>query len=421
MAYFQQYNNEEERQNQNNTAGTTGGNTYSTSLSEVSSTLDNTDNKKSDSGSGFVNLNKYLDSNKGEIGKYAQSFVNDDLNRGKQYQSDLNNSLYSYEKALKSDPSYTYRDSTSNYSDSSMLKQYLRDSGSLNQSEKNRIMNVGRGYQGDDEFQKTGNKYGYNNLKKTSDTFSTLSNNIDDKDYLRTKMSNDLSSGGKNLDSFLLGAAEDSKKVISDAKNSFSDLSKLLDTTTSGANATRNSVVKTANKNAAEFNALKDKERQAIEDSLRTQYNKSQAINDRIKEQNKNLTNLINLPSGSSGGGYYNYYKDLSKQALDNLNKELRELNNRYNALSGSTPLEGDSKLDNNLQSYEFVAPNEQQKKEQDFRSKVFNLMLEDRTLTKAIPPDAIASLKRAYVLGEIDRDELGRRIFKYKSDYYHY
>ena len=351
MAYFRRNYNQDENQN---TTGTTGGNVYSTSSSEVSSTVDNTDNNKKSntSGSGFVNLNKYLDANQGKVGTYASSFVNDDLRKGNQYKSDVNNAIDSYVSSVKSSPAYTYNDSTSSYSDTNLLKNYIHDSESLNQAEKNRITNVLKGYQGDDEFQNTGNKYGYNTLKKTSDEFEQLSNDIDKPEYLKTKMSNDLSTGGKNLDSFLLQADSDSRRVLDNAKRSFSDISKLLGTATTKANTTRNSVMEQSNKNAADFNEMRKALKESEEQTLRNAYNNAQtktkqsqisgegSVNKQLvlPNTNKKITvSIMNSP----------YVYDETK-ANSMLNNELAELEARYTALDNGV-LDNNSRTDTNF------------------------------------------------------------------------
>lgn len=419
MAYFQQYNNED-KQNQDISSNNVGGNTYSTSSSEVSSTVEsnNENNKKSDTGSGnFVNLNKYLYANQGKMGNYANTFVQDDLNKGQDHKKNIQNAQEQYISSINSDAAATYN----NDSDNKILEDFLKDSSSVKDSDKQRVINILKGYQGADYFENTGDEFNYNNLKKSSEDFNTLSRNITNKDYLKTQMSNDLSTGGKNLDSFLLGASNNSRNVLNDASNQFSELASLLDATTTNLNQQRDSVVKKATENQKAFDKARQDKVTELGNQLRAKYNESKAINDRIKEQNKNLTNIVNLPYEASDGGYYNYYVDLSKQAENNLNTELQELTNRSNALTGLSPLNSDSKLDFNLNSYEFVAPTEQQKQEQAFRSNVFNTMLKDPSIVEAVPPDVLDSLKRAYVLKEINEDELKNKIFEYKKNYYNY
>lgn len=420
MAYFQKNNNEDE-QNQDVSSGNVGGNTYSTSSSEVSSTVEsnNENNKKSDTGSGnFVNLNKYLDANQGKMGSYANSFVEEDLNKGKDYQGNIQNAQDKYLSSIKSDNAYTYNSN----SDNKLLDNYLKNSSSVSTSDKQRATNILKGYQGADYWSNTGDEFDYNNLKKDSDNFNTLSGNITDQNYLKTKMSNDLSSGGKSLDSFLLGASDNSKNVLNNASNQFSELASLLDSTSGNLNTQRDTVVNKASENQKTFEKARQDKTKELENLLQSQYDASKKINDRILEQNKNLTNLLNLPSEAiRNDGYYNYYKDLSRQAKDNLNTELAELRNRSNALTGVSPLQGDSKLDFNLNSYEFVAPTDQQKQEQAFRSNVFNTIVSDPSITRAVPPEVLASLQRAYMLDEINVDELKRKIFDYKKNYYNY
>lgn len=420
MAYFQKNNNNEDQNQNQNTTSNTGGNTYSVSSSEVSSTVDNNENnKKSDTGSGnFVNLTKYLDSNQGKMENYANTFVQDDLNKGKDYQGNIQNAQDKYLSSIKSDNAYTYNSN----SDNKLLDNYLRNSSSVSDSDKQRASNILKGYQGADYWSNTGDEFNYNNLKKGSEDFNTLSGNITNQDYLKTKMSNDLSSGGKSLDSFLLGASDNSKNVLNNASNQFSELASLLDSTSGNLNTQRDTVVNKANENQQAFDKARQDKTKELENLLQSQYDVSKKINDRILEQNKNLTNILNLPSEAiRNDGYYNYYKDLSRQAKDNLNTELAELRNRSNALTGVSPLQGDSKLDFNLNSYEFVAPTDQQKQEQALRSNVFNTIVSDPSIARAVPSEVLASLQRAYMLDEINVDELKNKIFEYKKNYYNY
>lgn len=417
MAYFQQYNNEDkENQVINNN---TGGNTYSTSTSEVSSTVEsnNENNKKSDTGSGnFVNLNKYLDANQGKMGSYANSFVEGDLNKGKDYQENIQNAQEKYLSSIKGDAAYNYNSG----SDNKILDNYLKNSSSVKDTDKQRAMDILKGYQGTDYWSNTGDKFDYNNLKKDSDNFNTLSGNITNKDYLKSQMGNNLSSGSKSLNSFLLGASDNSRNVLNNASNQFSELASLLDSTSGNLNTQRDSVVSKATENQKAFDKARQDKTAELEKLLQSEYEKSKKINDRILEQNKNLNNLLNLPyEANRDDGYYNYYKDLSRQAKDNLNTELAELRNRSNSLTGSTLLNGDSGLDFNLNSYEFIAPTEQQKQEQAFRSNVFNTIVSDPSIARAVPPEVLASLQRAYMLDEINVDELKRKIFDYKKNYY--
>lgn len=424
MAYFLKQNEDNNQNNQNQQPQNVGGNIYSTSGGEVSSQIENNSNSSNSSNSNsssssgnWVNLNSYLDANQNKAGRYANTFVESDLNKGQDYKNNLQNAQDQYLSSIKSDNAYTY-----NGNDNNILNKYLKDSSSVSQNEKDRTVGIIKGYQGDDYFQNTGDKYGYNDLKKNSDDFNNLSKNILNENYLKSQMGNNVSTGGKNLNSFILGGSNDSRNVLNNASNQFSELSSLLDSANNTLNNERDNVVNTANKNSSDFNKVLNNKKSEIENSLRSIYNDSKNINDRVLAQKSNPKSLLDLPTGSSTKeGYYNYYKDLSREATNNLNKELQELNNRYNYLLGLSPLNNDSRVDYNLNSYEWLAPNEAQKQEQDFRSKVFDTLLLDRTLTPAVPPEALAALKRAYMVDDINADELKSILYDYKKKYYNY
>ena len=422
MAYFLKQN--EDQNNQNQQSQNVGGNMYSTSGSEVNSQIENNSNSSNSSNSSssnssgnWVNLNSYLDANQNKAGRYANTFVKSDLNKGQDYKNNLQNAQDQYLSSIKSDNAYTY-----NGNDNNILNKYLNDSSSVSQNEKDRTVGILKGYQGADYFQNTGDQYGYNELKKGSDDFSNLSKNILNDNYIKSQMGNNVSTGGKNLNSFILGASSNAKNILNNASDKFSELSSLLDSTNNNLNTERDNVVNTANKNSSDFNKVLNDKKSEIENSLRSIYNNFKNINDRVLAQKSNPKSLLDLPAGSSTqDGYYNYYKDLSRESTNNLNKELQELDNRYNYLLGVSPLNNDSRVDYNLNSYEWLAPTEAQKQEQDFRSGVFDNLLSDRTLTRAVPSEALSALKRAYLVGDINIEELKDIIFDYKKKYYNY
>ena len=409
MAYFQKNNNNEDQNQNQNTTSNTGGNTYSVSSSEVSSTVDNNENnKKSDTGSGnFVNLTKYLDSNQGKMGNYANTFVQDDLNKGQDYRGNIQNSQENYISSINSDSAASYNKD----SDNKILENYLKDSSSVKDSDKQRATNILKGYQGADYFENTGDEFGYNTLKKDSDNFNTLSGNITNQDYLKTQMSNDLSSGGKNLDSFLLGANKDSSKVLNDASKEFSDLASLLDATTTNLNQQRDTVVNKATENQKAFDKARQDKVTELGNQLRAKYNNGESKYKSSQAYRQDYDNIWALPYGSSGDGYAYYYQDNSNNAKSQLDRELAELNNRSNSLSGSEQLNGNSKLDSDFNFYNWVAPTEQQKQIQSTLAKDFDntFGIYAELLMDKYPSvvDKSQALKLAYMRGDLTKDQV--------------
>lgn len=429
MAYFQK-NNNEDKQNQDVSSGNVGGNTYSTSSSEVSSTVEsnNENNKKSDTGSGnFVNLNKYLDANQGKTEGYANTFVQDDLNKGKDYQGNIQNAQDRYLSSIKSDNAYTY-----NSVDNKILNDYLKNSSSVKNADKQRAMNILKGYQGVSNWSNTGDQFDYNNLKKDSDNFNTLSGNIIDQDYLKTQMSNDLSSGGKSLDSFLLGASDNSRNVLNDASSQFSELASLLDSTSSNLDKERTNVVNKATQNQKAYDKLRQDKTKELENLLRTNYANSKAINDSARAtenanplgrndpfSNEYLDRLNTAKQNGwiAGTETYKVRDDLSSQAAAQLNRELQELQNRSNSLTGNVALNGNSSLDD---QFKFISdwrdPTEIEQQNQIKRANNFFYNIAAPRYTYGDDPtDIYGRTLKAYQLGLINDDQAKQNLAQIK------
>ena len=429
MAYFQK-NNNEDKQNQDVSSGNVGGNTYSTSSSEVSSTVEsnNENNKKSDTGSGnFVNLNKYLDANQGQMGSYANSCVEEDLNKGKDYQGNIKNAQNKYLSSIKSDTAYNYKDS-----DNKLLDNYLRNSASVKDPDKQRAMNILKGYQGVSNWSNTGDQFDYNNLKKDSENFNTLSGNITDQDYLKTKMNNDLSSGGKSLDSFLLESSDNSKNVLNNASNKFSELASLLDSTSKNLDQERTNVVNKATQNQKAYDKLRQDKTKALENQLKNNYAASKGANQILRSLEKLNTLNRNDPLSNeyldrlntakqngwiAGTETYKVRDDLSSQAAAQLNRELQELQNRSNSLTGNVALNGNSSLDD---QFKFISdwrdPTEIEQQNQIKRANNFFYNIAAPRYTYGDDPtDIYGRTLKAYQLGLINDDQVKQNLAQIK------
>lgn len=415
MAYFLKQN--EDQNNQNQQTQNVGGNIYSTSGGEVSSQIDNNSNSNNSSNSNssnssgnWVNLNSYLDANQNKAGRYANTFVESDLNKGQDYKNNLQNAQNQYLSSIKSDTAYNYSNN-----DNNLLDRYLQNSSSLSSAEKNRAMNILKGYQGDDYFQNTGDKYGYNELKKGSDDFNTLSKNILNENYLKSQMGNNVSTGGKNLNSFVLGGSDDSRNVLNNASNQFSEISSLLDSTNSDLNNERNNVVNKATKNQKAYDKLRQDTENKLRKELEQSYNTAKASNDqRIQAYRKDYDNIWALPKEAiSSNGYANYYKDTSDTAKSQLSKEIQELKDRSQSLlNNNTALNGNSKIDSTFKFSNWIEPTEQQKRTQSDLSKDFDNQFtttsEVSYLVSKYPEfgDKMLALKLAYMRGDINQDQ---------------
>lgn len=439
MAYFLKQN--EDQNNQNQQTQNVGGNIYSTSGGEVSSQIDNNSNSNNSSNSNssnssgnWVNLNSYLDANQNKAGRYANTFVESGLNKGQDYKNNLQNAQDQYLSSIKNDTAYTYNKSKNNNpvynllginatgNDDVILDKYLKDSSSVTQNEKDRAMNILKGYQGDDYFQNTGNKYGYNDLKKTSDDFNNLSKNILNENYLKSQMGNNVSTGGKNLNSFILGGSNDSRNVLNNASNQFSELSSLLDSTNSNLNKERDNVVNIANKNSEVFNDTLNSKAEEIKKKLQEAYDTGyEAYQDKLRRQSENplayadnfsnvagelgeLSHNFKAPSNTI---IYDTFVDQTDIAKDQLNKELSGINSRLQALQGIVANPIDTSLDSNFEFYTQRAPTEAEiQKQLNDRNYISDLLIDNFGDLRNInysDPRAVQSLEEARILGWID------------------
>lgn len=424
MAYFLKQN--EYQNNQNQQTQNVGGNIYSTSGGEVSSQIDNNSNSSNSSNSNssnssgnWVNLNSYLDANQNKAGRYANTFVESDLNKGQDYKNNLQNAQDQYLSSIKSDTAYNYSNN-----DNNLLDRYLQNSSSLSSAEKNRAMNILKGYQGDDYFQNTGDKYGYNELKKGSDDFNTLSKNILNENYLKSQMGNNVSTGGKNLNSFVLGGSNDSRNVLNNASNQFSEISSLLDSTNNTLNNERNNVVNKATENQKAYDKARQEKVDQLTAELESAYNQAKTKNDNIiNRYQKNYDDAWALPYGSTtNDGYVKYYRDTTNNAKSQLEKEKQELKNRNESLLGLSDLNGNSKIDSNFTFSEWVDPTDQQKAMQSEIAKDFdneflnNLGISGLAGEDPVFAESLLALKQAMMRGDINKEQAWQYIETHPS-----
>ena len=250
MAFFQK-RNEEENNNQNNNQN---GGSFQTSSSEVGTNTSlmndnsNRQNNISNQSGNWVNLNDYIKANEGKSGRYASNLVSDDLNKGDQHKTDVENQKTNFGNAIRQDTAYNYGSDKS----SKTAKNYYNNSSSVSDDELSTFSKASKGYQGQGEF----NTYdGYDSLKDTSDYFSELKGGILDPTYrANNKMNANLNQGGKILNNLTLNS-NTAQETLKDASNQFSTLSSLLAGVEEEANKDRAGVVEKANANA---NALKN-------------------------------------------------------------------------------------------------------------------------------------------------------------------
>lgn len=352
MAYFQKKNEEENNNNQNTNQS---GGSYQTSSSEVGTNTNLNDNSNrqnniSNQSGNWVNLNDYIQANEGKSGRYASNLVSDDLNKGTQYQSDLGTTKDTYGKALRQDTAYNYGSDQSN----KVAKNYYNDSSSVNDDELSTFAKASKGYQGVDQWSNTGDLYGYDTMKNTSDYFSELTGGILDPTYrANNKMNANLNQGSKILNNLTLNS-DTAQNTLKDASNQFSILSGLLAGVEEEANKDRAGVVEKANANA---NALKnaittnkalaqkqlDDSKQKAEQSRQAKQNQAS----QVKTYKAPLVNLWgkNIDIGSfTGKDTSKFFKDPSSIESD-YTKEKNELNQREaDLLSGNRS--GNSTLD---------------------------------------------------------------------------
>lgn len=348
MAYFQKRNEEENNQNNNQNGGS-----FQTSSSEVGTNTSlmndnsNRQNNISNQSGNWVNLNDYIKANEGKSGRYASNLVSNDLNKGDQHKTDVENQKTNFGNAVRQDTAYNYGSDQSNKT----AKNYYTNSSSVSDDELSTFSKASKGYQGQGEF-KTYD--GYDSLKDTSDYFSELKGGILDPTYrANNKMNANLNQGGKILNNLTLNS-NTAQETLKDASNQFSTLSSLLAGVEEEANKDRAGVVEKANANA---NALKNAittnkalAQKQLDDSKKKAEQSRQAKQNQASQVKTYKAPVVNLwgkdiDIGSfKGKDTSKFFKDPSSIESD-YTKEKNELNQREaDLLSGNRS--GNSKLD---------------------------------------------------------------------------
>lgn len=292
MAYFLKNQNDEQNQQSGNQNQMSGGNIYSTSGSEVSSsTSNNSTNSSSNSSASnesgnWVNLNKYLDANQGKVGGYVDQLVNPYTNSSNQFKNDLNKSSQDYTEKVN-------QNTLSKDDATSIINKYRIDGNSITDDEYNKVSKPLNDNFGVTSYEETED---YTNLNKQANQLGNVGKNLSNSAYQQSLMGNDISSGGKKLNSFLINATNQGRRAIEDKQNAFKNLSALLDSQAQDLTNQRNTALENSSANAREaYN-------EAVNDG-------GQVIYDAFNEQLKNLLNSYNYyPTSVNSNATYSRY-----------------------------------------------------------------------------------------------------------------
>lgn len=244
MAYFLKNNNEDQNQsgNQNQMSG---GNIYSTSGSEVSTPTSTSSNSSSNSSQSnesgnWINLNKYLDANQGKVSSYVDNLVKPYSDSASQFKNDKESSANSYSQNIKNNQLQANKATD-------IVQRYANDGTSITDDEYKLVSNAVTGNFGVNPYQQTEE---YTKLSNTASELGDIGEKLKNKSFQENLMGNNVSSGGKKLNSFLISGTQAGNDKISDYSNSFSELASLLDSQTRDLNKQRNSAIE-QNRNTA--------------------------------------------------------------------------------------------------------------------------------------------------------------------------
>lgn len=224
MAYIDDpYKKQQEDQTQNQGLANSGGNIYSTSQSEVStvsngSSGSNSSNESNKSGN-WVNLNKYLDANQGKVGGYIDNLVQPYKSSSDQFKENMQASNDNYREQVASNTVTSDRAKD-------IITRYGKDGTSITDDEYSIVSNALNDKFGVDDYKTTDD---YTKLNKTANDIGKVANNLSNSNYQQSLMGNQVSSGGKKLNSFLIGGTQEGRQKVTDYSKQFSELSKLLD------------------------------------------------------------------------------------------------------------------------------------------------------------------------------------------------
>lgn len=358
MAYFLKNQNEDENQQYGNQNQMSGGNIYSTSGSEVSSTSgsaptsnsNNSSNTKSNESGNWVNLNKYLDANQGKVSGYVDNLANPYTSQVDSYKSSLDSNKNKYMQDVNNQTANKLNTNESK----GVVSNYLLNSNSVDDSSWSKVQDTLKGYTGPSQYSLTGDEYNYSKDRKTADDFNDFGSNFSNQDYRMSLMGNDISSGGKKLNNFLLGTS-DAKNKIADYSTQFKDLAALLDQNSQDMDSAYNNAVGVANQSKEDLEsnvaAIKAQQQKALED----RYKQEQANAERKKNDKKEQIEYYNYPyTNRDGKTFYiripvrKNWVDTSSNAAINKGNELTELDQRANDLltgnrTGSSSLDLDN------------------------------------------------------------------------------
>lgn len=322
MAYFLKQNENNNQNNQQQQNQNVGGNTYSTSGGEVSNDSSNNINSanssnNSNTSGNWVNLNSYLDANQNKAGKYVSNLVNPYTSQQAGYESGLNDSKQAYQKAIQ-------KNTLDKNKGADVANRYYNNSNSITNDEWQLAQNTQKGYTGPDVWENTGNDYGYFNLNKQANQFKEVSDNLDNDVYLQSLMNQNLSQGGKTLNSFLVGATDSGKNKIQDYKTSFNKLYDLLDNQKVDLNNQQANQKNIATQNQADYLKALDAAKAAEKTRIQNAYDTQQAT----AEKNKN-----------AGVGSVAKTMNISKFAANNKPITISIANTPYQAGNASSQL----------------------------------------------------------------------------------
>lgn len=351
MAYFLKNQNEDQNQQSGNQNQMSGGNIYSTSGSEVSSstptsTSSNSSNSSQSNESGnWVNLNKYLDANQGKVGGYVDNLVKPYTDSASQFRNDLNTASQNQSQNIKDN-------TLSQNKVTDIVTRYGKDGNSITDDEYKRVSDAVQGNFNVNPFDQNEN---YTQLSGTITNLNQVGNNLGNQNYLKSLMGNQVSSGGKDLNAFLVGGTQTGKEKINDYSNQFSNLKSYLDQETENLNNLRNNAIQ-QNKDLATqtiqdlrgkdtvgssyLNEIKNRgNKEGANDNTASSYYSSERYRVKNPTTGQMETAHLSLPT---------IYRSQQENAQDYLNRENKEYYDRLDSLlSGSGRL--DSKIDNSV------------------------------------------------------------------------
>lgn len=373
MAYFLKNQNEDQNQQSGNQTQMSGGNIYSTSGSEVSSSTPTSTSSNSSSNSSqsnesgnWVNLNKYLDANQGKVGGYVDQLVKPYSDSATQFNQNMETAKQNQSQAIQNN-------TVSNDKITDIVKRYANNGSSITDDEYKTVSDAVQGNFKVNPFEQSDD---YKQLNGTARDLGQVGKSLENKNYQESLMGNDVSSGGKNLNSFLIRGTQAGRDKISDYSTQFSKLNSLLDAQTQDLNNQRDTAIKQNQDTASSIiEAQKGqdivgpkfiKENQqyynsgAYKDYTPTKYN----ANGWLSRDGGNIT--FDLPTvyratGPSDGvikNEYNEYTDRLNSLLTGEGRQDSKLDDFYSYMSNSDWQQANNRA-NELKNYLTLTPSE--------------------------------------------------------------